>query len=51
MAKQEDDANSIRFRQTKETETLLINFSQNEMNLDDICKTVFDGLNKMKIIR
>ena len=34
---QDDNAENIRFRQTKETETLLINFSQNEMNLDDIC--------------
>jgi hypothetical protein len=34
---QDDNADNIRFRQTKETETLLINFSQNEMNLDDIC--------------
>lgn len=34
---QEDNADNIRFRQTKETETLLINFSQNEMNQDDIC--------------
>lgn len=33
----EENADVIRFRQTKETETLLINFSQNEMNLDDIC--------------
>ncbi|CAF1622932.1 unnamed protein product, partial [Rotaria magnacalcarata] len=33
----DDNAHNIRFRQTKETETLLINFSQNEMNLDDIC--------------
>jgi hypothetical protein len=32
-----DNAENVRFRQTKETETLLINFSQNEMNLDDIC--------------
>jgi exocyst complex component 4 len=44
MAKQQtnaehvdDNAETIRFRQAKETETLLINFSQNEMNLDDIC--------------
>ncbi|CAF3443862.1 unnamed protein product [Rotaria socialis] len=36
---QDDNADNIRFRQTKETETLLINFSQNEMNLDDICTT------------
>jgi hypothetical protein len=34
---QDDSADVIRFRQIKETETLLINFSQNEMNLDDIC--------------
>ncbi|CAF4265673.1 unnamed protein product, partial [Rotaria magnacalcarata] len=33
----DDNAHNIRFRQTKETETFLINFSQNEMNLDDIC--------------
>jgi hypothetical protein len=33
----DDNAEIIRFRQIKETETLLINFSQNEMNLDDIC--------------
>ena len=34
---EDDNVENIRFRQTKETETLLINFSQNEMNLDDIC--------------
>lgn len=33
----EENAENIRFRQTKETETLLINFSENDMNLDDIC--------------
>ncbi|CAF2515124.1 unnamed protein product [Rotaria sp. Silwood2] len=33
----DDNAENIRFRQTKETETLLINFSQSEMNIDDIC--------------
>ncbi|CAF1034598.1 unnamed protein product [Adineta steineri] len=32
-----DNVENIRFRQTKETETLLINFSQNEMNPEDIC--------------
>ncbi|UJR07853.1 hypothetical protein I4U23_012136 [Adineta vaga] len=32
-----ENVENIRFRQTKETETLLINFSQNEMNPDDIC--------------
>ncbi len=44
MAKQQltvepvdDNVEKIRFRQSKETETLLINFSQSEMNLDDIC--------------
>lgn len=36
---QDDNAENIRFRQTKETETLLINFSRDEMNLDDICTT------------
>jgi exocyst complex component 4 len=35
--KDDDNVENIRFRQTKETETLLINFSQSEMNLDDIC--------------
>jgi exocyst complex component 4 len=35
--KDDDNSENIRFRQTKETETLLINFSQNEMNFDDIC--------------
>ncbi|CAF0878814.1 unnamed protein product [Adineta steineri] len=35
----DDNADNVRFRQTKETETLLINFSQSEMNLDDICTT------------
>ncbi len=34
---EDENAENIRFRQTKETETLLINFSQSEMNLDDIC--------------
>ena len=44
MAKQQlngddrdENVENIRFRQAKETETLLINFSQNEMNVDDIC--------------
>lgn len=32
-----DNAENIRFRQTKETETLLINYNKSEMNLDDIC--------------
>jgi hypothetical protein len=34
---EDENVEDIRFRQTKETETLLINFSQSEMNLDDIC--------------
>ncbi len=34
---EDDNAETIRFRQTKETETLLINLNQIEMNLDDIC--------------
>ncbi|CAF1123910.1 unnamed protein product [Rotaria sordida] len=34
---EDDNVENIRFRQTKETETLLINFSQNEMSIDDIC--------------
>ncbi|CAF3461997.1 unnamed protein product [Rotaria socialis] len=32
-----ENVENIRFRQAKETETLLINFSQNEMSVDDIC--------------
>ena len=35
--RQDDNADTMRFRQAKETETLLINFSRDEMNLDDIC--------------
>ena len=34
---QDENAENVRFRQMKETETLLINFSRDEMNLDDIC--------------
>ena len=34
---EEDNADNIRFRQTKETETLLINFSKDEMIPEDIC--------------
>ncbi|CAF0822807.1 unnamed protein product, partial [Didymodactylos carnosus] len=32
-----ENIDNIRYRQTKETETLLINFNRDEMNLDDIC--------------
>jgi hypothetical protein len=34
---EDDNVENIRFRQTKETETLLINFSKDEMIVDDIC--------------
>jgi hypothetical protein len=44
---EEESVENIRFRQTKETETLLINFSQNEISADDICpnyKYIVQGL-------
>ncbi|CAF1246478.1 unnamed protein product [Rotaria sp. Silwood1] len=46
---QDDTVENIRFRQTKETETLLINFSQNEMNIDDIC-TNYKHINALATI-
>jgi hypothetical protein len=34
---QDENAEKIRFHQTKGTETSLINVSRDEINLDDIC--------------